>query len=80
MKYSKNKRVSFDPGTHSYKNKDKKLISVTTLLNKFKNEFDSDFWSKKIGQNSVKNPQPMQKTNITENKPRSLTEVKASLS
>ena len=48
MKYSKNKRVSFDPGTHSYKNKDKKLISVTTLLNKFKNEFDSDYWSKEI--------------------------------
>ena len=48
MKYSKNKIVSFDPETHSYKNKDKKLISVTTLLNKFKNEFDSDFWSKKI--------------------------------
>lgn len=48
MKYSKNKRVSFDPATHSYKNKDKKLISVTTLLNNFKNEFDSDYWSKEI--------------------------------
>jgi len=48
MKYSKNKKVSFDSGTHSYFLKDKKLTSVTTLINKFKNEFDSDFWSKKI--------------------------------
>lgn len=48
MKYSKNKSVSFDPFTHTYLKKDKKLISVTTLISKFKNEFDSDFWSKKI--------------------------------
>ena len=48
MKYSKNKKVSFDSGTHSYLLKDKKLTSVTTLINNFKNEFDSDFWSKKI--------------------------------
>jgi len=48
MKYSKNKKVSFDSGTHSYFLKNKKLTSVTTLINKFKNEFDSDFWSKKI--------------------------------
>lgn len=48
MKYSKNKKVSFDSGTHSYFLKDKKLTSVTTLINNFKNEFDSDFWSKKI--------------------------------
>ena len=48
MKYSKNKKVSFDSGTHSYLLKDKKLTSVTTLINNFKNEFDSDIWSKKI--------------------------------
>ena len=48
MKYSKNKRVSFDPVTHSYFLKYKKLTSVTTLINKFKNEFDSDYWSKEI--------------------------------
>lgn len=48
MKYSSDKRVSFDSKTHSYFLKNKKLISVTTLLNKFKNEFDSDYWSKVI--------------------------------
>ena len=48
MKYSKNKKVSFDPKTHSYFLKDQRLTSVTTIINKFKNEFDSDFWSKKI--------------------------------
>lgn len=48
IKYSKNKSVSFNSLTHTYTKKDKKLISVTTLLSKFKNEFDSDYWSEKI--------------------------------
>jgi ATP-dependent exoDNAse (exonuclease V) beta subunit len=48
MKYSNDKRVVFESESHSYFNKDKKLLSVTTFLHKFKNEFDSDFFSKKI--------------------------------
>lgn len=48
MKYSNDKRVSFDSDTHSYFLGKKRLTSVTTLLKKFKNEFDSDYWSKVI--------------------------------
>lgn len=48
MKYSLDKRVSFDSKTHSYFLGKKRLTSVTTLLSKFKNEFDSDYWSKVI--------------------------------
>lgn len=48
MKYSLDKRVSFDSKTHSYRLGKKKLISVTTLLSKFKEKFDSDHWSKVI--------------------------------
>lgn len=48
MKYSKNKSVSFDSKTHTYLNKGKKLISVTTFINSFKNKFDSDYWSEVI--------------------------------
>jgi len=48
MKWSNDKRVSFDSKTHSYFLKEKRLTSVTTLLSKFKNEFDSDYWSKVI--------------------------------
>lgn len=47
MRYSKDKRVVFNPKDHSYFNGDKKLISVTTFLSKFKNEFDSEFYSKR---------------------------------
>lgn len=50
MKYSKDKKVSFDQETHSYFFKGKKLTSVTTILKKFKNDFDSDYWSKKIAE------------------------------
>ena len=49
-KYSKDNRVVFNQENHSYFLGDKKLISVTTLLSKFKNEFDSDYWSKKIAE------------------------------
>lgn len=48
MKYSNDKRVSFDSKTHSYFLNNKKLTSVTTLLSKFKNDFDSEYWSKII--------------------------------
>lgn len=48
MKYSNDKSVVFDSESHTYTKKDKKLISVTTFIHKFKNEFDSDYWSKKI--------------------------------
>ena len=47
MRYSKDKRVVFNPKDHSYFKGDKKLTSVTTFLSKFKNEFDSDFYSKR---------------------------------
>jgi hypothetical protein len=48
MKYSQDKNVTFDKESHVYFKKDKKLLSVTSLIAKYKNEFDSDFWSKKI--------------------------------
>lgn len=48
MKYSNDKRVSFDSKTHSYFMGKKRLTSVTTLLSKFKNPFDSEYWSKVI--------------------------------
>ena len=48
MKYSNDKIVSFDPETHSYFLGKKRLTSVTTLLSKFKNPFDSEYWSKVI--------------------------------
>ena len=48
MKYSLDKRVSFDSKTHSYFLGNKRLTSVTTLLSKFKNPFDSEYWSKVI--------------------------------
>ena len=47
-KYSNDKKVVFDSEHHLYKNKDKKLISVTSLIDKFKNKFDSDYHSKRI--------------------------------
>lgn len=47
-KYSEDKRVVFQENNHSYFLGKKKLISVTSFLNKFKNKFDSDFYSKKI--------------------------------
>lgn len=48
MKFSNDKRVVFNPENHSYINKDKKLLSVTSYIEKFKNKFDADFYSKKI--------------------------------
>lgn len=47
-KYSEDKRVVFQESSHSYFLGKKKLISVTSFLNTFKNKFDSDFYSKKI--------------------------------
>ena len=47
-KYSEDKRVVFQYDSHSYFLNNKKLMSVTFFLNKFKNKFDSDFYSKKI--------------------------------
>ena len=47
MKYSSDKRVVFNQRDHSYFKGNKRLTSVTSFLNKFKNEFDSDFYSKK---------------------------------
>lgn len=48
MKYSLDKKVRFDNSNHTYVKNGKKLISVTTFISQFKNEFDSDYWSKKI--------------------------------
>lgn len=48
MKYSNDKSVVFDNGSHTYFKKDKKLTSVTTFIDKFKNKFDSDYHSKRI--------------------------------
>ena len=48
MKYSNDKRVAFNDKSHTYFNGEKKLISVTTFINNYKNKFDSDFFSKKI--------------------------------
>jgi ATP-dependent exoDNAse (exonuclease V) beta subunit len=48
MKYSKDKKVSFDEKTHSYFLNKKRLESVTSFISRFKNEFDSEYWSEKI--------------------------------
>lgn len=48
MKYSNDKSVVFNDKDHTYFKKNKKLTSVTTFISKYKNEFDSDFFSKKI--------------------------------
>jgi len=48
MKISKDKSVAFDSVSHTYTKNNKKLISVTTFINQFKNKFDSDYWSAKI--------------------------------
>ena len=44
--------LKFDKATHSYKNTftDLEYVSATTLINKFKKKFDSDFYSKKIAE------------------------------
>lgn len=48
MKYSSDKKVCFDPQWNSYTMLGgKKLISVSALIRKFKNPFDSDSFSKK---------------------------------
>jgi ATP-dependent exoDNAse (exonuclease V) beta subunit len=48
MKCSNDKSVVFDSESHTYTKGKNKLISVTTFISKFKNKFDSDFYSKKI--------------------------------
>lgn len=48
MKYSLDKSVVFDSVNHTYSKNGKKLISVTQFISQFKNEYDSDYWSKKI--------------------------------
>lgn len=51
MKYSSDKKVCFDPQWNSYTMfGGKKLVSVSALLNKFKNKFDSDTFSKKAAE------------------------------
>lgn len=49
-KYSNDGVIEFDPKYHTYTNllTKKRLTSVTTFLKNFENEFDSDFFSKKI--------------------------------
>ena len=47
MKYSQDKSVVFNSENHTYLKNGKYLTSVTSLIAKFKNEFDSDYWSKK---------------------------------
>jgi len=53
-KISLDKKVVFNNKYHTYHKGEKKLISVTTLLSKFKNEFDSDYWSKVIAKRENK--------------------------
>lgn len=48
MKISLDKSVAFDSVSHTYTKKGKKLTSVTSFISKFKNEFDSHYWSNKI--------------------------------
>lgn len=47
-KYSFDNKVVFDSKHHLYNFNDKKLLSVTSLIDKFKNKFDSDFHSERI--------------------------------
>ena len=53
MKLSKDGVVKFEESTHTYWNKDKKLLSVTSYLSQFKNVFDKEkvsfFYAKKHG-------------------------------
>ena len=48
MKYSIDKKVIFNNLNHSYLLNNNKLLSVTSLISKYKNKFDEDFYSKKI--------------------------------
>lgn len=51
MKCSSDKKVCFDPQWNSYTMLGgKKLTSVSALLRKFKNQFDSDYFSKKAAE------------------------------
>lgn len=54
IKYSEDKKVFFKEDTHSYFLGDKRLKSVTSYLSEFKNEFDSDKWSKIIAEREGK--------------------------
>jgi ATP-dependent exoDNAse (exonuclease V) beta subunit len=47
-KSSLDKSVVFDSVNHTYFKNGKQLTSVTSFISKFKNKFDSDYWSKKI--------------------------------
>lgn len=48
MKYSNDGVVSFDEKTHTYLKNGSRLTSVTSLLSKYKNLFDSDYHSNRI--------------------------------
>lgn len=50
LKYSSDNLIEFDSVNHTYRNvvTNKYLTSVTTFIKNFENEFDSDFFSKKI--------------------------------
>jgi ATP-dependent exoDNAse (exonuclease V) beta subunit len=54
MKCSIDKSVVFDSVSHTYTKNGKKLISVTTFINQFKNKFDSDYHSKRIAKKENK--------------------------
>ena len=54
-KYSKDKCVVFDTEYHTYTLDDKvKLKSVTKIISKFKNAFDSDFFAEKVAKRDKK--------------------------
>lgn len=57
IKYSEDKKVVFKSENHTYYLGDKRLTSVTSLLSEYKNEFDSDFFSKKIAKRDGKTQQ-----------------------
>ncbi len=42
LKWSHDREVSFDPITHTYMRKGKRLIGVTTYIEQFKNKFDAE--------------------------------------
>lgn len=42
LKFSKDRRVSFNPESHTYLLGEKPLIGVTTLISRYKNKFDAE--------------------------------------
>jgi hypothetical protein len=54
MKNSKDGLVSFNPINHTYHKGNKKLQSVTSFINSYKNKFDYDYHSERIAKREGK--------------------------